>query len=81
MKVDLGQKGGKKITTLKCGDCFLAQRTAGKREGLYMIVDSKSGLTYSKPHSIFAVNLESGQLRVFDNQIVISPIECSVKFS
>ena len=54
------------INTLNAGDVFLANRTSTQKVGAYMKVDGNSGIISCKQYTCYAVNLESGQLREFD---------------
>lgn len=78
MKVNFLKKKTLNVGSLKVGETFLTRRRTSKEDGLYMVIDSNSGLTSTSVNSTLAVNLESGQLRKFTNVYEVEPIEAEV---
>lgn len=83
MKIDFGQKPhAVRIDTLLVGSCFLADRKDPKEgRGIYMVVDGNNGiLPYQRiKNKVYAVNLESAQLRPFDVAAKVEPVTATVK--
>lgn len=67
MKVNYENEMNKvEICRLAVGETFIANRTTSHERALYMKIDGNSGAIACKNHlQVFAVNLESGQVRVF----------------
>lgn len=67
MKVHYGNDMNKvEIYKLAVGETFIANRTASHEQALYMKIDGNSGAIACQHHKVLAVNLESGQVRVFN---------------
>lgn len=81
MKVNFSEKViGVAISRISVGDTFLADRKSTNEEGLYMKVDRSSGLANIGSNHCLAVNLQSGQLRKFDRNAVVTPAATEVNF-
>ena len=81
MKVNFSEKVvGVAISRVSIGDTFLADRKSSNEEGLYMKVDRSSGLANIGISHCLAVNLQSGQLRKFDRNVIVTPAETEVNF-
>lgn len=87
MKVNkLKEKATTCIEDLLVGQTFTTPRTRVSRHvepatGYYMKIDKSSGiLTGIKRDEVVAINLETGQLRKFDNQFLVTrtSIECNI---
>lgn len=83
MKIDFGQKPYTvRVDSLLVGSCFLADRKDAKEgRGIYMVVDGNNGiLPYQKiKNKVYAINLESGQLRPFEVSAKVEPVNATVK--
>lgn len=81
MKVNFSEKVvGVAISRVSIGDTFLADRKSSNEKGLYMKVDRSSGLATIGSDHCLAVNLQSGQLRKFDRNMVVTPASTEVNF-
>ena len=81
MKVNFSEKViGVTISRLSVGDTFLADRKSSNEVGLYIKVDRSSGLATIGSNHCLAVNLQSGQLRKFDRNVIVTPAETEVNF-
>ena len=81
MKVNFSEKvTGVTISRLSVGDTFLADRKSSNEVGLYIKVDKSSGLACVGNNYCLAVNLQSGQLRKFIGNAVVTPTETEVNF-
>lgn len=70
MKVIFSSAKTTTVGTIPVGTPFIAERKSEKGKGLYMKIDKNSGLIKTRyPSSaydaVYAVNLETGQLREF----------------
>lgn len=81
MKVNFSEKvTGVMISRMSVGEAFLADRKSTSEEGLYMKVDKSSGLACVGNGYCLAVNLQSGQLRKFIGNAVVTPATTEVNF-
>ena len=83
MKIELANVNKVAISELNVGETFLAIRKSEKTEmAVYMKVDKNSGVfiktAYPAVCSDFAVNLESGQVRKFNQSDLVTPISIKV---
>ena len=72
----------KQINELISGECFTTKRSNSKEDGIYLKIDKKSGAIISDRlirdlQYILAVNLETGQLRKFNYDTKVTPLECA----
>ena len=82
MKVNFTTANTVELRTMHVGQAFLADRKSEKARGLYMIIDKKSGLMKNGEYtsSVFAVNLETGQLREFPILSKVEPANVEIFF-
>ena len=82
MKVNFTTTNTVELHTMHVGQTFLADRKSEKARGLYMVIDKKSGLIKNGQYcsNIFAVNLESGQLREFPAFSKVEPANTEIFF-
>lgn len=81
MKVNYGNaQAGIFIRTIPVGETFFADRKSVRAKGLYMRIDGGSGLIKRKPDKIYAVNLETGQPREFDECTLVDKVATEVMF-
>ena len=83
MKVNYGKKEtGVYIYELITGTAFSAKRRSTDEIGLYMIVDKNSGVFLdSYKNKIMAVNLATGQIRAFNIDQKVEPVDAEVNLS
>lgn len=84
MKVNYDKKeAGVYLSNLIVGTAFSTKRSSSSDEiGLYMIVDKNSGVFLdSYKNKIMAVNLASGQIRAFNGNQKVEPIDAEVNLS
>lgn len=67
-----------RFDSLTVGACFEHQRTGINEVGLYMIVDSHSGLASASRGRGLALNLETGQLRSVDCSAKVTPVDVQI---
>lgn len=72
----------KQMNELINGECFTTKRSNSKEDGIYLKIDKKSGGIISDRFAkdlqyILAVNLETGQLRKFNYDTKVTPLECA----
>ena len=72
--------GNETVGTICVGETFFAQRKSVKERGLYMKIDGSSGLVRNRCGRSYAINLESGQLREFDSDILVDRVIAEVNF-
>ena len=81
MKVNFAPFNTIYVGELAVGTPFLADRKSEKGKGLYMKIDKNSGLIRNQFTSIvFAVNLETGQLREFDCCSMVEKVNAEIIF-
>ena len=79
MKIELANINKVAISELKTGETFITIRKNEKTEiGVYMKVDRNSGVFVKTQNLNFAVNLESGQVRKFNQSDLVTPISIKV---
>lgn len=84
MKVNYKEtQKGTPIGRILCGQEFMATRTNKAEKALYMKVDANSGISlpYKNKNSCWAVNLETGQIRVFDICTTVEPVNAIIDFA
>lgn len=74
---------GTPISRIACGQAFITIRTNKVDKGLYMKIDANSGvsLPYKNKNCCHAVNLETGQIRVFDFCHRVEPVNAIIDFA
>lgn len=81
MKVNFSEKAiGVVISKVSVGETFFAEKKSISEEGLYMKVDKSSDLTCVGTGYYLAVNLQSGQLRKFTANALVTPVITEVNF-
>lgn len=80
MKVNWGKKEmGKYIVELATGSTFIAKRKGLNSVALYMVLGKNSDIFLEKyERKIMAVNLSSGQIRVFSEDEKVQTVEAEV---
>lgn len=80
MKVNFN-KNQQKVYAYKLmvGSTFTAKRSGVDEVGLYMVVDKNSGIFLdSYRNNIMAVNLATGQIRAFNGDAKVVPVNAEV---
>lgn len=81
MKVNFSSVHGVYVGELAVGTPFLADRKSEKCKGLYMKIDKSSGLMKNQfTTNSFAVNLETGQIRMFDHCALVEKANAEIVF-
>jgi ribosomal protein L2 len=81
MKVNYGNaQTGIIIKTIPVGETFFADRKSVKAKGIYLKVDGGSGLVKQKYGKSYAVNLETGRLREFNENTLVDRVATEVTF-
>lgn len=81
MKVNFGDKGKLQIMNILCGGTFVAQRSEGNGPGMYLKVDGNNKAPFLKSRGwqfCYAVNLETGQIREFGREQMVTPVKTEV---
>ena len=78
MKVNFNEVNAVKVGEVFAGRTFIADRKSCNERGLYLKVDKNSGLVKKNYDDVFAVNLETGQLRRFSNDYLVEKAEAEV---
>ena len=83
MKINWGKKEmGKCIVELAIGSTFLAKKKGLNGMSLYMVLGKNSDIFLEKyERKIMAVNLSSGQIRVFPEDEKVQIVEAEVNLS
>ena len=75
MKVNFSNVNDVQIREISVGQTFIADRKSSHEKGLYLKVDKHSGLIKKDSNDVFAVNLETGQLRRFSYDCFVEKVE------
>ena len=78
MKVNFNEVNAVKVGEVFAGRTFIANRKSCDEKGLYLKVDQNSGLVRKNYTDVFAVNLETGQLRRFCYDCLVEKTEAEV---
>ena len=78
MKVNFNEVNAVKIGEIFAGRTFIADRKSCDEKGLYLKVDQNSGLVKKNYTDVFAVNLETGQLRRFAYDGLVEKMDAEV---
>lgn len=83
MKVNYDRKAtGVYLYKLAVGTTFFSKRSGTDEIGLYMVVDRNSGIFLdSYRNNIMAVNLATGQIRAFNGNQKVEPVDAEVNLS
>lgn len=81
MKVNFGTKSQIQITNIPSGGTFTALRSNGSSMGMYLKIDSNNNTPFTRsrgPQYRYAVNLETGQIREFPHNKMVTPVKTEV---
>ena len=81
MKVNFCTKGQVQIINILSGGTFTAPRTNGNGMGMYLKIDSHNNTPFFRSRSsqcCYAVNLETGQVREFPSDKMVTPVKTEV---
>ena len=81
MKVNFGTKGQVQIINILSGGTFTAPRTNGDGMGMYLKIDSNNKTPFFRSRGsqyCYAVNLETGQVREFLRDKMVTPVKTEV---
>lgn len=78
MKVNFNEVNAVKVEEVFAGRTFITNRKSCSEKGLYLKVDQNSGLIKKFSNDVFAVNLETGQLRRFAHDHLVEKVEAEV---
>ena len=78
MKVNFNEVNAVKVGEIFAGRTFIADRKSCDEKGLYLKIDQNSGLVKKNYTDVFAVNLETGQLRLFTHDYLVEKVEAEV---
>lgn len=78
MKVNFNEVNAVKVGEVFAGRTFIADRKSCNEKGLYLKIDKNSGLIKKNFDDVFAVNLETGQLRRFAYETPVEKTEAEV---
>lgn len=81
MKVNFGTKGQLQIINVLSGGTFTTLRSNGSGMGMYLKIDSNNNTPFVRsrgPQYCYAVNLETGQVREFPRDKMVTPIKTEV---
>lgn len=81
MKVNFGTKGQLQIINIFSGGTFTALRSNGSGMGMYLKIDSNNNTPFVRSRGsqyCYAVNLETGQVREFSRDKMVTPIKTEV---
>ena len=80
MKVNFIEKGQIQIMNILCGGTFTTQRSEGGM-GMYLKIDSHNNTPFVRSRGsqfCYAVNLETGQIREFPREKMVTPVKTEV---
>ena len=81
MKVNLGTKGQVQIINILSSGTFTAPRANGNGMGMYLKIDSHNNTPFVRSRGsqfCYAVNLETGQIREFPREKMVTPVKTEV---
>lgn len=81
MKVNFGTKGQFQIENVLSGGTFTTPRSNGIGMGMYLKLDSNNPAPFVRsrgPQYRYAVNLETGQVREFSRDKMVTPVKTEV---
>ena len=81
MKVNFGTKGQFQITNVLSGGTFTTPRSNGVGMGMYLKIDSNNNTPFVRSRGsqyCYAVNLETGQVREFLRDKMVTPVKTEV---
>lgn len=77
MKVNFGTKGQSQIINVLSGGTFTTLRSNGSSMGMYLKIDSNNNTSFVRSRGsqyCYAVNLETGQVREFSRDKMVTPV-------
>lgn len=81
IKVNFGTKGQFQIINVLNGGTFTTPRSNGVGMGMYLKIDSNNNTPFVRsrgPQYCYAVNLETGQVREFSRDKMVTPVKTEV---
>lgn len=81
MKVNFGTKGQFQITNVLNGGTFITPRSNSIGMGMYLKIDSNNNTPFVRSRGsqyCYAVNLETGQVREFSRDRMVTPVKTEV---
>lgn len=81
MKVNFCTKGQVKIINILSGGTFTTPRSNGNDMGMYLKIDSNNNTPFFRSRGsqyCYAVNLETGQVREFLRDKMVTPVKTEV---
>ena len=81
MKVNFGTKGQLQIINILSGGTFTTPRSNGVGMGMYLKIDSNNNMSFVRSRGsqyCYAVNLETGQVREFSRDKMVTPVKTEV---
>lgn len=81
MKVNFGTKGQFQIINVLSGGTFTTLRSNGSGMGMYLKIDSNNNTPFVQSRGsqyCYAVNLETGQVREFSRDKMVTPVKTEV---
>lgn len=81
MKVNFGTKGQVQIINILSSGTFTTPRTNGNGMGMYLKIDSHNNTPFVRSRGsqfCYAVNLETGQIREFPREKMVTPVKTEV---
>lgn len=81
MKVNFIEKGQVQIINILSGGTFTTPRTNGSGMGMYLKIDSHNNTPFVRSRGsqfCYAVNLETGQIREFPREKMVTPVKTEV---
>ena len=81
MKVNFGTKCQVQLINILSGGTFATLRTNGSGMGMYLKIDSNNNTPFVRSRDsqfCYAVNLETGQIREFPREKMVTPVKTEV---
>ena len=81
MKVNFATKGQVQIINILSGGTFTTLRSNGSSMGMYIKIDSNNNTPFVRSRGsqyCYAVNLETGQVREFSRDKMVTPVKTEV---
>lgn len=81
MKVNFGTKSQLQIINILSGGTFITPRSNGVGMGMYLKIDSNNNTPFVRSRGsqyCYAVNLETGQVREFPRDKMVTPVKTEV---
>lgn len=78
MKINYTNVNNFTVREVNVGMVFSAKRTHSNAEGVYMKIDANNTYVRASANKTYAVNLLTGQLREFDPDYKVTPLDAEV---